>query len=76
MWVNLLVNLAIAAVAYLLAPKPEPPSSADIEDFDIPIAKEGKVIRKIYGTRWISDPQVVWYGDLRKSAIKSSSGKK
>lgn len=78
MWWNLAIGLVLTAVSYFLRPKPEQPQikAATLDDFKIPQTKEGVEIRKIYGTVWIDDPQIVWYGDLKTVAIKSSSGGK
>ncbi len=73
---QLLWGLFFTAVAALLAPRPQPPKPSDLDDFNIPMVREGTEVGKIYGTVWIKNPHVVWYGDLRTEAIKSKSGKK
>lgn len=70
------VLLIATFVAYALAPKPPKPKAASLEDFDIPTAEEGRPIPVVFGTVLVSGPNVLWYGDLRTKAIKSSSGKK
>jgi len=42
----------------------------------VPEAKDGTVIRKIYGTVWIDDSQVLAYQDLPPEPIKQKVGKK
>jgi hypothetical protein len=50
--------------------KPERPNAAGIEDFSFPSASE-RPIQVLAGTRRISGPNVLWYGDLRTTAIKT-----
>ena len=58
-----------AAVAALLIvssiPKPQvrPPDTFD--SIKVPSAEEGRAIPVLFGTRVISGPNVVWYGDFR-----------
>lgn len=52
-------------MAYLLAPKPDEPKPATIDDFDAPTAEEDRSIPVVFGTVWITGPNVVWYGDLK-----------
>lgn len=77
---NFVVYLAIALVAgYVaaaLAPKPEPPKPAGMDDFDVPTADDGKPIAVVFGEVWMRDPNVIWYGDLRSTPIKKKGGKK
>lgn len=79
-WINFVIQIAImivsAIISAALAPKPKPPKPASITDFDLPTAEEGREIPVVFGTVWITGPNVLWYGDLRSSAIKTKSGKK
>lgn len=70
------VLLVATFVSYALAPKPPKPKPASLSDFDIPTAEEGRPIPVVFGTILVTGPNVLWYGDLRTKAIKSSSGKK
>ncbi len=76
MFEYLLVSVALAFLSYLLAPKPESPNAHNLKDFDVPMADPSKEITVVFGTGWLKDPNVVWYGDLGTSPIESSSGKK
>ena len=77
---NFVFQLALLVVSYFisaaLAPKPPQPKSAALEDFDIPLAEQGRPIPVVFGTMLITGPNVLWYGDLRTTPIKSSGGKK
>ena len=77
---NFVFQLALLVVSYFisaaLAPKPPQPKSAALEDFDIPLAEQGRPIPVVFGTMLITGPNVLWYGDLRTTPIKSEGGKK
>lgn len=77
---NFVVQLAILVVAayvsVALAPKPEIPPPAELDDFDVPTADETRAIPVVFGTVWVKGPNVMWYGDLRSTAIKAKGGKK
>lgn len=74
---DIVIYLVVAAViSYALAPKPpsQPPPSLD--DVSAPTAEEGRPLGVIFGTVWITGPNVVWYGDLRTTPIRKKGGKK
>lgn len=77
---NFVFQLALLVISYFvsaaLAPKPPQPKAAALEDFDIPLAEEGRAIPVVFGTVVINSPSLMWYGDLRTSAIKEKGGKK
>lgn len=77
---NFAIQLVLLVVSYFvsaaLAPKPPQPKSAALEEFDIPVAEEGRAIPVVFGEVLLSDPNVMWYGDLRTTAIKKKGGKK
>jgi len=74
------VQLILLVVSYFvsaaLAPKPPVPKAAALEDFDIPLAEEGRAIPVVFGEVVLNSPSVMWYGALRTSAIKKKGGKK
>lgn len=76
MWWNLFLVLVTNFIAAALAPKPPAPKPAALEDFDVPVAEEGRPIPVVFGTVTITGANVLWYGDLRSTAIKSKGGKK
>ena len=76
MWVQLILLVVSYIVSAALAPKPPKPKSAALEDFDIPLAEQGRPIPVVCGTMLITGPDVLWYGGLRTTPIKSSGGKK
>ena len=72
----LIVLVVTNVIAYALAPKPPAPKPAALEDFDVPVAEEGRPIPVVFGTVTVTGANVLWYGDLRTTPIKSSGGKK
>lgn len=75
-WVQLILLVVSAIVSYALRPKPPVPKPSALEDFDIPVAEQGRPIPVVFGTVHITGPNVLWYGDLRNTAIKQKGGKK
>lgn len=72
----LIVLIVSSLISYALAPKPPKPKPAALEDFDIPVAEQGRPIPVVFGTVLLTGPNVLWYGDLRTTAIKEKGGKK
>lgn len=61
----LVVLVISSAISYAMMPKPpaaHPP--AELKDFDLPTAEEGRAIPVVFGTVKITGPNVLWYGDL------------
>lgn len=75
-WGYVIVLIISVVVSYALAPKPPQPPKPSLEDFDFPTAEEGRPIPVVFGTAWISGPNILWYGDLDTEAIRVKGGKK
>lgn len=75
-WVQLIILVVSYIVSVALAPKPPKPKPAALNDFDIPVAEQGRPIPVIFGTVLVTGPNVMWYGDLRTTPIVVSGGKK
>lgn len=75
-WVQLILLVVSYFVSAALAPKPPQPKPAALEDFDIPMAEQGRPIPVVFGTVMLTGANVMWYGDLRTTAIKEKGGKK
>lgn len=77
---NFVFQLALLVISYFvsaaLAPKPPKPKPAALEDFDIPVAEQGRPVPVVFGTVLITGPNVLWYGDLRTTAITEKGGNK
>ncbi|MGH8038291.1 MAG: hypothetical protein ACREPD_11155 [Stenotrophomonas sp.] len=76
MWVQLVIMIVALVVSYVLRPKPVTPKPAALEDFSVPTAEDGREVTEVFGTVWIDDPNVLWYGNLRTTPIKAKGGKK
>jgi hypothetical protein len=70
-----IVMIIVAVLSYVLRPKPPTPKPAALEDFDLPTPDEGTPQRVIFGERGKKAWEVLWYGNLQTSKIKSKSGK-
>lgn len=68
------IALAIvsAVISAYLAPKP---ADAKPAKGGVPTATDGNVIRKIYGTVWVDDSQVLAWKELPPLPIKKKGGK-
>ncbi|WP_243055347.1 phage tail protein [Pseudomonas sp. BP01] len=68
MWL-MAVTLLLAIISMVVfKPKVPSPSAAGLEDFSFPSAAE-RPVQILAGTRRLSGPNVVWYGDLGTSKI-------
>lgn len=75
-WVYVAVFVASLVISYAMTPKPQNQPPAGLGDIKAPTAEEGREIPVLFGTRDITGPNVVWYGDLKAVAIRSKGGKK
>lgn len=68
-----IVFIVTTIVSVALAPKPPKPKPSLLEDFDFPVAEEGRPVPVIFGTMRVTGANVLWYGDLGTKPIKKSS---
>jgi hypothetical protein len=61
------------AIAYATMPKPTAPELGTVRS---PTAEAGRPIPVLFGTRWIKQTNVVWYGDIKTEAVRKKGGKK
>lgn len=73
---EIFVAVAMMVVSYAITAAMTPKTSISKGQLDIPVAEDGTNLRVVFGTVLIKDPNLVWYGDSRTSAIYSDSGKK
>jgi len=76
MWMQLLVSLVLSIISAALRPKPPQPAPPAIGDINAPTAEEGRPVPVIFGTAYVKDTNVIWYGDMRTTPIKTKGGKK
>ncbi|MCX8018194.1 MAG: hypothetical protein N2690_09890, partial [Rhodocyclaceae bacterium] len=64
MWMTILGWVVTTALSALLAPRPKMQDAqpGQIGDKDIPMASADAPIPVLFGTRIISQPNVVWWG--------------
>jgi len=74
-WIYLIMLVVGTAYSMSNQPKQEKPTALTLDDAKIPSAEIGKSIPVLFGTREINDANVVWYGHLRTTAVKTKSGK-
>lgn len=70
MFWNIIIGILSYALQLALTPKPPNAKAKSLEDFQAPTAEEGREIPVSFGTVDIADPNVTWYGDLKRDAIK------
>lgn len=68
------ISSAILALTAKRPSAPPPPSPASLSDFQIPQINEGTPQVVIFGTVWIPDWLVLWYGDLETVPITQTAG--
>lgn len=70
--------IASTVLSALLAPRPKVQNAqpGQIGQQDIPMASMDAPIPVLFGSRVISQPNVVWWGDVRMVPIMSSGGGK
>lgn len=61
----------IALIAVATIPKPQSNPPAQFEAITAPTAEEGRAIPVLFGTRVISGPNCVWYGDFKTEEIRA-----
>lgn len=76
MWFLLAAVVISAYVATALAPKPPKPKPTALQDFEVPVAEQGRPVPVVFGTVLVTGPNVLWYGDLSSKPIKTKGGKK
>lgn len=62
-------------IAYSYVPKTETQPPAGLDEIEAPTAEAGREIPVLFGTRKLTGPNVVWYGDLRVTPVKKKGGK-
>ena len=74
-WVYAVVFIAALLIGYFITPKPETRPPAGLDEIIAPTAEVGREIPVLFGTKRLSGPNVVWYGDFRTTPVKSKGGK-
>lgn len=74
-WVYIIIMVVSLILSFAARPKLQHAKPPALADFDVPTAVEGREVCMVFGTVWIDDPNVLWFGDLRYTPIKASGGK-
>ena len=74
MWQQILVWVITTVIGSLLAPRPQKPAAPSAGNLEVPIAEAGKPIPVLFGTRVSHQANVVWYGDVKTTEVRQSSG--
>ena len=72
MWAALVILVITLIISIVMKPKPTVPKPASLSEIEVPIAEIGTPIPVVFGDVLVQSPNVVWYGDLSYSPVKSS----
>lgn len=75
MWFSLAIMVVSLGISYFMRPKPKGPSAVAFDPESMPNVDEGTPQNVAFGDVWISDWQVLTFGNPRNKAIKTKSGK-
>lgn len=75
MWQYLILWIVTTVLSALLAPRPKT-TTPEAGTLEAPMASTDAPIPVLFGTRVIKQPNCVWYGDVRTTAIRQSGGGK
>lgn len=67
--------IVVLVLAVVLQPKPPVQTPPSLSELEVPTAKQGKAIPKVFGQKIITSPNIVWYGDLAYNRVKVKGGK-
>jgi hypothetical protein len=73
MWIQLAILVVAALLSYALTPKPKTPPPDTLSDVSVPTIEIGKPVSVAFGTVWVDDSNILWYGDLSSQAFAPPS---
>ena len=79
-WDDILIAFALMVVSTVITslsskvPGQKDPSPALLQDFSIPQIAEGSPQIVVFGDVWLTQWQVLWYGNLKSEAISGGGG--
>jgi len=74
-WWYVAAFVVALVVSFALTPKPQI-QTPGIGEIKAPTADDGREIPVLFGTRNLTGPNVVWYGDIKTVPIRTKGGKK
>ena len=63
----------VVILAVALQPRTPGAKPANLSEINVPTAKQGKPIPKVFGKRILQSPNIVWYGDMGYNKVKGKS---
>lgn len=69
-WPLVVAFIIALAIAVKSIPKPQTQPPAGLNEIQAPTAEDGREIPVLFGTRDMSGPNIVYYGDLRTTPVK------
>lgn len=61
--VQIAIMIVVQVVAYVLMPKPKGPKPEAVQQLENPTAEAGKPVPVPFGTVWLQEVNILWYGD-------------
>ncbi len=62
-WAEILIQIAMMVVSYMLTPKPKQAKPAAAEQADNPVAEAGMPIPKVFGSMRVKSLNTLWFGE-------------
>jgi len=75
-WLQIALFVISTVISYRLRPRPEAPRASSLQDVNAPTADATRAIPKLYGTKWVKGPNVLWFGDLSTRAITKKGARR
>jgi hypothetical protein len=69
------VLIVAMILSYALTPKPQVQPPDQLSDVSVPTIEIGKPVSVAFGTVWVDDSNILWYGDLSSQPIPAPSSK-
>ena len=71
----IIITIIAAVLAAVLVKPPSVPNLVPSALQNIPLVEQGKPIPVVFGTRFIRQPNVMWWGNVEAETIYSDGGK-
>lgn len=71
--IQLLLAVTFAVISYMLRPRPPAPKPPEMQELQTPTAEAGRPIPKVWGTRTVKAPNMLFYGDKEQRVREVSA---
>lgn len=70
---QLLVGVGLQILGYMLTPRPRGPKDPELTDIEDPTAEAGRPMQKVFGTKTVKSPNILYFGDkaIRVRKVKA-----